>query len=78
MAGGATSAILPELTDLVLVLTEHYAYAVPWSDVARLSIIDEAIVVDGDGLVIGQFNDGRLTVTADAKIGSALSLTATD
>jgi hypothetical protein len=68
------SAILPELSDDVLVLTGHSAYAVPWSEVALLALDDDAIVVAADGSIIAKVIDGRLVVTADAKVGSAIAL----
>lgn len=70
-----SSTILPDLDDPVFVLTADFAYAVPWRDVAWLTVAREAVVVDADGSVIARFDDGRLVVTADAKVGSALALT---
>ncbi|NND75808.1 MAG: hypothetical protein HKN44_12460 [Ilumatobacter sp.] len=68
------TAVLPDLDDEVLVLTENVAYALPWSEVAWLEI-DDAVVVNSDGAIVARFEAGRLIVAADAVVGAALTVT---
>lgn len=78
LAGGSlpdasAAAVLPDLDDEVVVLTDHVAYALPWRDVALLSV-EDAVVVDADGAIVARFESGRLVVSADAVVGAALTV----
>ena len=66
-------AVLPDLHDQVLVLTDQYAYSVAWSDVARLDVEGDAVVVRANGEIVARFNDGRLIVSHDSVVGSAFA-----
>lgn len=66
-------AVLPDLHDQVLVVTDQYAYPVAWSDVARLDVAGDAVVIRSDGAIVARFSDGRLIVSYDSLIGSALA-----
>lgn len=70
----AAPATLPDLADKVLVLTDEFAYEVPWSDVALMSFA-RADVLAHDGSIVARFVDGHLVVTADSKVGSPIALT---
>lgn len=66
-------AVLPDLHDQVLVLTDQYAYSVVWRDVTRLGVAGDAVVVLANGAIVARFNDGRLIVSHDSLVGSALA-----
>lgn len=66
-------AVLPDLDDEVLVLTDTHAYSVAWRDAARLDV-DDGIVIARDGVLVARFTEGRLVVSHDLLIGAALSL----
>jgi hypothetical protein len=66
-------AVLPDLHDQVLVLTDQYAYSVAWSDVARLDVAGDAVVVRADGAIVARFIHGRLIVSHDSLVGSAFA-----
>lgn len=66
-------AVLPDLHDQVLVLTDQYAYSVAWSDVARLDVAGDAVVVRSNGEIVARFSNGRLIVSHDSLVGSALA-----
>lgn len=66
-------AVLPDLHDQVLVLTDQYAYSVAWSDVARLDVAGDAVVVRANGEIVARFSNGRLIVSHDSLVGSALA-----
>lgn len=66
-------AVLPDLHDQVLVLTDQYAYSVAWSDVARLDVAGDAVVVGPNGAIVARFTDGNLIVSHDSLVGSALT-----
>ncbi len=68
------AAVLPDLDDEVLVVTDHVAYALAWREVAWLDV-DDAIVLGADGAIVARFEDGRFVVTADAVVGAALTVT---
>lgn len=68
-----TAAVLPDLDDDVLVVTDHVAYALPWRDVALLEV-DDAVVIGADGSVVARFVDGRFVPSADAVVGAALTV----
>lgn len=67
------SAMLPDLDDQVIVLTDRYAYRVSWRDVSRLAISVDAIVVDQLGAVVAHIDDGRLVVSHDLMVGAAFA-----
>jgi hypothetical protein len=73
VAAEAARAILPDLDDEVLVLTDTFAYSVAWRDAARLDV-EEGIVVGRDGEVVARFIEGRLVASHDLLVGAALSL----
>jgi hypothetical protein len=66
-------AVLPDLHDRVLVVTDQYAYSVTWSDVARLDVAGDAVVVRDNGAIVARFSNGRLIVSHDSLVGSALA-----
>ena len=66
-------AVLPDLYDQVFVVTDQYAYSVAWSDVARLDVAGNAVVVRSNGAIVARFSDGRLIVSHDSLVGSALA-----
>ncbi|MEZ7962692.1 MAG: hypothetical protein QMC04_12245 [Ilumatobacter sp.] len=66
-------AVLPDLHDQVLVLTDQYAYSVAWSGVARLDVEGDAVVVRANGEIVARFKDGRLIVSHDSVVGSAFA-----
>jgi hypothetical protein len=66
-------AVLPDLHDQVLVLTDQYAYSVAWSDVARLDVEGDAVVVGTNGEIVARFSDGRFIVSHDSLVGSAFA-----
>jgi hypothetical protein len=66
-------AVLPDLHDQVLVVTDQYAYSVAWSDVARLDVAGDAVVIGSNGAIVARFSDGRVIVSHDSLVGSALA-----
>lgn len=66
-------AILPDLHDQVLVVTDQFAYSVAWIDAARLDVEGDAVVVGPNGAIVARFSDGRLIVSHDSLVGSALA-----
>lgn len=69
----AEPTVLPDLSDRVVVLTDQFAYALRWRDVAWLSVSGDAAVLAADGSLVARFINGQLIVTADTKTGSALA-----
>jgi len=67
-------AVLPDLHDRVIVLTEQFAYSVAWRDVSRLNLTEAAIVVDHEGTIVGHLDAGRLIVSHDLLVGASISL----
>lgn len=59
------AVVLPDLDDTVVVLTEDFAYAVAWKDVARVEVATDAVVVADDGTVVARIVDGRIVMNDD-------------
>ena len=67
-------AVLPDLHDQVIVLTEQFAYSVAWRDVSQLNLTESAVVVDHEGTIVGLLDAGRLTVSHDLRVGATINL----